>query len=231
MVKKPTRTEPRAPAPTPLRPEDVLAMYLGKDVARRVLAGEITRGSGETIRAVIWLCDLRGFTEMSKAMARDELISLLNAYFDCMAEPVQKHGGEVLKFMGDGMLAIFNLSAQQKSDACRAAYRAAVEALDNMDRLNQRRIASGARPLHFGLALHVGEVMYGNIGAAGRLDFTVIGPAVNEANRMEKMCKDLELPLLASETFAAGCPGLLKPADQNTPPGTDSSPGLFTIGC
>ncbi len=82
MSQNPARTEPRAPAPIPLRPEDVLEIYLGKDVARRVLAGEITRGSGETIRAVIWLCDLRGFTEMSKAMARDELISLLNAYFD-----------------------------------------------------------------------------------------------------------------------------------------------------
>ncbi len=124
-------------------------MYVGKDVARRILAGEITRGSGETIRAVIWLCDLRGFTEMSNTMARDDLIDLLNAYFDCMAEPVYKHSGEVLKFMGDGMLAIFNLSEQRKKDACRAAYRAAVEALDNMDQLNGHRSPVVSRYLIF----------------------------------------------------------------------------------
>jgi adenylate cyclase len=225
-----------SPATDPHRPqelacsEDLLEMYLGRDVARRVLAGEINRGSSETIRAVIWLCDLRGFSVMADTMPRDELVDLLNAFFDCMAEPVHKHGGEVLKFLGDGLLAIFNLSERPKTDACHAAYRAAVAALDNMAESNARREAIGAAPVRFGLALHVGEVMYGNVGAAGRLDFTVIGAAVNEASRMEKMCKDLDLPLLASETFAAGCPGLLHHVGRCDLPGTGHSRQLFTIG-
>lgn len=210
--------------------EDLLEMYLGRDVARRVLAGEINRGSCETIRAVIWLCDLRGFTVLADTMPRDELVDLLNGFFDCMAAPVHKHGGEVLKFLGDGLLAIFNLSERRKADACKAAYRAAVAALNNMAKFNARRVVIGATPVHFGLALHVGEVMYGNVGAGGRLDFTVIGAAVNEASRMEKMCKDLKLPLLASETFAAGCPGLLHHVGRCDLPGTGHARELFTIG-
>ncbi len=210
--------------------EEVLEMYLGRDAARRVLAGDINRGSGETIRAVIWLCDLRGFTVMADTTPWDQLVDLLNAFFDCMAEPIHEHGGEVLKFMGDGMLAIFNLSERRKTDACHAAYKAAVAAVDNMAEFNARRVAIGAAPVGFGLALHVGEVVYGNIGAAGRLDFTVIGAAVNEASRMEKMCKELELPLLASETFVAGCPDLLHHVGRFELPGTGHTRHLFTIG-
>ncbi len=210
--------------------EDLLEMYLGRDVARRVLAGNINRGSYETIRAVIWLCDLRGFTVMADTMPRDGVVNLLNAFFDHMAEPVHKHGGEVLKFLGDGLLAIFNLSERQKTDACHAAYRAAVAALNNMAEFNARRVAIGAEPVRFGLALHVGEVMYGNVGAAGRLDFTVIGAAVNEASWMENLCKKLEMPLLASETFAAGCPGLLQHVGRRNLPGTGRARELFTIG-
>ena len=224
-----------SPATGPHRPqelacsEDLLEMYLGRDVARRVLAGEINRGSCDTIRAVIWLCDLRGFTAMADTTPGDQLVDLLNAFFDCMAEPIHEHGGEVLKFMGDGMLAMFNLSERRETDACHAAHKAAVAAVDNMAEFNARRVAIGAAPVGFGLALHVGEVMYGNIGAAGRLDFTVIGAAVNEASRMEKMCKELELPLLASETFAAGCPGLLRHVGRRNPPGTGDVRELFTI--
>ena len=209
--------------------QDLLEMYLGRDVARRVLAGQIDRGSGETIRAVIWLCDLRGFTVMADTTPWDQLVDLLNAFFDSMVEPIHEHGGEVLKFMGDGMLAIFNLSERRKTDACNAAYQAAVAAVDNMAEFNARRVAIGAAPVGFGLALHVGEVVYGNIGAAGRLDFTVIGAAVNEASRMEKMCKDLELTLLASETFAAGCPGLLRHGGRHNLPGTGDARELYTI--
>ena len=181
---------------------NLLNAYVGQHAGERILSGDIRRGSGATVRAAIWNCDLRGFTRISEQWPRDEVIGWLNEYFDVMAAPVEKHGGEVLKFVGDGMLAIFRL---ENPEACNQALQAAVEARRGMRELNLRRIERGSFELGFGLALHVGDVMYGNIGTATRLDFTVIGPAVNVAARLQTLTKELRRQVLLSAPFAMGC--------------------------
>ena len=184
----------------------LLDTYLGSRTGERVLRGRIKRGDVETIDAVLWYCDLRGFTGLADSRPHDQIVALLNAYFERMAEPVQRHGGEVLKFMGDAMLAIFPPAEDQGRPACNAALSAAEAALAAMRSFNETWTADGNPPLRFGIALHVGEVAYGNIGAPDRLDFTVIGPAVNVAARLEALCKSLDRPLLISDAFAA-CAG------------------------
>lgn len=180
-----------------------LDIYVGHDAGARILAGQVMRGSGDTINAAIWFCDLRGFTAMSDSLPREQLIELLNAYFDRMAGPVGAHGGEILKFVGDGMLAIFPVDAtRDQRAAAAAALAAAVDAAAAMGELNQDRKAASLPKLGFGISLHMGDVMYGNIGATGRLDFTVIGPAVNLVNRMQALCRDLEREILVSAAFA-----------------------------
>ncbi|MEZ5932974.1 MAG: adenylate/guanylate cyclase domain-containing protein [Alphaproteobacteria bacterium] len=183
---------------------NLLDAYVGHQAGERILAGQITRGSGETIPAAIWFSDLRGFTAMSETTARDELLDRLNLYFDAVAGPVTERGGEILKFIGDAMLAIFPLAVD---GACANALAAAIEAEAALAALNRERSRTGAPPLAAGIALHVGEVMYGNIGSATRLDFTVIGPAVNLASRIEGLCKTLGPSILLSDDFAARCMG------------------------
>ena len=188
----------------------VLETYLGHLTGERVLAGLIHRGEGEDIHAVIWLCDLRGSTALADKLPRRAFLELLNAYFDCMAGAVLAHRGEVLKFIGDAMLAIFPIGVvtehpeecPQHARACADAIAAAREAMLRMADLNGHRAERRQPPLGFGIALHLGDVMYGNVGAPGRLDFTVIGPAVNEAARLEAMCKRLARPLVISAEFA-----------------------------
>ena len=182
--------------------KNLLNTYVGQHAGERILSGDIRRGSGATVRAAIWNCDLRGFTRISEQWPRDDVIQWLNEYFDVMAAPVEKHGGEVLKFVGDGMLAIFPLDSPE---ACHKALQAAVEARRGMKELNAQRIARGSFELGFGVALHVGDVMYGNIGTATRLDFTVIGPAVNVASRLQTLTKELRRQVLLSAPFAFLC--------------------------
>jgi adenylate cyclase len=178
--------------------------YVGHRTGERVLAGKITRGSGEQIRAVVWLCDLRGFTAMTDTLPRDKVIALLNDYFETMVDAVTAEGGEALKFMGDGMLAIFELTASEDPrDRCAAALRAAAAASEKIAARNLERRAADEPEIHFGLALHLGEVSYGNIGAPARLDFTVIGPAVNHAARLEKVGVELGRSVVTSASFAA----------------------------
>jgi adenylate cyclase len=182
----------------------LLDTYVGQRTGARVLEGAITRGTGETIGAVIWDCDLRGFTKLTERLARDEIISLLNQYFEIMARAVLSEGGEVLKFVGDGMLAIFELrESKDAAPSCAAALKAARAAVSDMAECNAKRRAAGAPEIHFGLALHLGEVYYGNIGAEDRLDFTVIGPAVNHASRLEKRGSELGRSVVTSASFAA----------------------------
>jgi adenylate cyclase len=178
----------------------LLDTYVGRQAGGRVLDGLIQRGMGETIRAVIWLCDLRGFTSLSERLARDALIETLNAYFGPMCEAVEGAGGEVLKFIGDAMLAIFPV-ADDPAPACHAALAAAAQARATLDATNRERIAAGLARIDYGIALHVGEAMYGNIGGDTRLDFTVIGPAVNLTARIESLCGDLRRQLLLSADF------------------------------
>lgn len=180
----------------------LLNTYLGRATGERVLAGRIKRGDHESIRAVLWLADLRGFTRLSDTLERAALIRLLDGYFECVAGAVHGQGGEVLKFIGDGLLAIFPIAGDARV-AARAALAAAHDAETAVDRLNRTRAAAGEAPLRFGLALHVGDVFYGNIGAPDRLDFTVIGPAVNLVARIEALNKPLDRTMLASAEFAA----------------------------
>ncbi len=180
----------------------LLDTYVGRHAGERILAGEIRRGSGLTVRAAIWQCDLREFTSLSETRPRDEVLEILNRFFEVMGGPVDAQGGEILKFTGDGMLAIFPLAGEA---ACFRALQAASEARSGMRALNRSRLEQGAAPLGFGLALHVGDVMYGNIGTPTRLDFTVIGPAVNVAARLQQLAKELGREVLLSGPFAAGC--------------------------
>jgi adenylate cyclase len=185
----------------------LLDTYVGRQAGARVLDGQIRRGMGETIRAVIWLCDLRGFTSLSERLERDVLIEMLNQYFGPMCDAVENAGGEVLKFIGDAMLAIFPV-ADAPTAASRRALEAAASARATLEETNRARTAAGLPAIAYGLALHVGEVMYGNIGGESRLDFTVIGPAVNLTARIESLCGELRRELLLSADFVsvAGIP-------------------------
>jgi adenylate cyclase len=178
----------------------LLDTYVGRQSGGRVLEGQIRRGSGETVRAVIWLCDLRGFTGLSERLERDVLIDLLNCYFGPMCDAVSEHGGEILKFIGDAMLAIFPV-AKDAAATCAAALAAAERAQAALAGENMRRDGLNLPRIEYGLALHVGDVMYGNIGSDTRLDFTVIGPAVNLTARIESMCRQLDRQLLLSSDF------------------------------
>ena len=182
----------------------VVETYLGRDAGHRVLSGEIGRGSVETIRAVLWLCDLRGFTKIADSTPRDELIPMLNDYFEAMVDTIHEYGGQVLKFMGDGLLAIFRLDDDGEGDVCACALDAAEIALGRVDEVNRRRAEEGLPVTEFSLALHMGEVLYGNVGSRDRLDFTVVGPAVNEVSRIEAMSRSLDQNLIASSAFATG---------------------------
>jgi adenylate cyclase len=177
----------------------LLETYVGAHAGELILAGATRRGSGTTVRAAILICDLRDFTRISDSWPRDDVISLLNDYFDTVSEPIVRHGGEILKFMGDGLLAIFPLS---EPSACADLLHAVTEARQAMTALNEKNRATGGEPLNFGIGVHVGDVMYGNIGSRARLDFTVIGPAVNMASRLEALTKQLGKPVLLSRAFA-----------------------------
>ncbi|WGR98298.1 adenylate/guanylate cyclase domain-containing protein [Bradyrhizobium sp. ISRA443] len=177
----------------------LLETYVGSHAGELILAGATRRGSGTTVHAAIMICDLRDFTRISDSWPRDDVIGLLNDYFDAMSEPIARHGGEILKFMGDGLLAIFPLS---QSSACANLLHAVTEARQAMAALNEKSWESGGAPLNFGIGVHVGDVMYGNIGSRTRLDFTVIGPAVNMASRLETLTKQLGRTVLLSRAFA-----------------------------
>lgn len=180
----------------------LLAAYLGDDPAARVFAGTVQRGEVQSVEAVLFYTDLRGFTALADTMPGRDLIALLDECFECMVAPVVCHGGEVLKFMGDGLLAAFAVHPAGRAEVCAEALEAATEALALIEALNARRRAAGRQTAGLDLSLHIGTVQYGNVGTAQRLDFTVIGPAVNEASRIEKLCEPLGQSLLVSQSFA-----------------------------
>ena len=180
--------------------EDVTAAYLGADASRRVLSGDIMRGSCETIPAVIWYFDLRGFTVLSESLPGEAIIDLLNAYFSLAVDAVEEFGGNVLKFMGDGMLAIFDLN--EVPQARLKAVEAACSLRDAFEALNALRSAEGKPTTGFTLSLHAGDVLYGNIGGTSRLDFTVIGPAVNTTARILGMCGAVGQTIVISSVVA-----------------------------
>ena len=180
-----------------------LEAYLGRRSAARVLAAPLRRGIGETIQAALLVADLRGFTALSDSNPPSHVISALDAWFDRIAGAVHAFGGEVLKFVGDGVLAIFPVVGGTPREACDAALRAVSAARAGMAHLDEERHRQGLPPLSFGAALHVGEMLWGNIGAADRLDFTAIGPAVNLVSRLEGLCRPLGKAVLVSGAFAA----------------------------
>ena len=178
----------------------LLTTYLGSDAAERVLAGNIVRGRAEPIRAVVWFSDLVSFTRISDTTSPDKVLAFLNDYAQAQVEEIEAHGGNVLKFIGDGILAIFpNADTTQ---ACKGALDAAVSLRHRIAALNERRAAAGLPVTDTQLALHVGELLYGNLGSPRRLDFTVLGSAVNEAARIEALCRSLDQPVIVSWAFA-----------------------------
>jgi adenylate cyclase len=182
---------------------NVLNAYLGSKTGPKVLAGQIRRGTGEELEAVLWSSDLRAFTARSDRLPGERMIKVLNALFDAQAEAIHNHGGEILKFIGDGLLAIFPIErADLAASAARQALEAAMEAIAAAGRLSNDTAMVGEAPLEIVVALHAGSVIYGNIGAADRLDFTVIGPAVNLVSRIETIAKALNLPIVVSDEFA-----------------------------
>ncbi len=181
----------------------LMETYVGPHTGARVLEGSITRGMQESIAALIWLCDLRGFTALSESLSGTTLIALLNDYFGAMCDAVSMHGGEVLKFIGDAMLAIFPLMGRSTPEVAQAAIQATRDAERAIAALNAERQARGDPIIRYGLALHAGEVLYGNIGGPTRLDFTVIGFAVNVAARLQGLCEPLGRQVLLSGAFAA----------------------------
>ena len=180
-----------------------LEAYLGRRSAARVLAAPLRRSVGETIQAALLYADLRGFTALSESNPPAVVISALDAWFDRIAGAIHAFGGEVLKFIGDGILAIFPVVGGTPRAACDAALRAVSAARVGMAHLDQERRQQGLPPLPFGAALHLGEIFWGNIGAADRLDFTAIGPAVNLASRLEGLCRPLKKTVLVSGALAA----------------------------
>jgi adenylate cyclase len=182
----------------------LLGAYLGEDAGRRVHAGSIMRGSVDNLRAVLWYADIRGFTTISDSTPGSMVVELLNDVFEILTASLRPRGGQVLKFVGDGMLAIFPFEEADRAETCRRALDAAIEAMRNIDALNAARAAAGAPLAPVDLALHLGEALYGNVGAMDRLDFTVIGPAINEAARIEALCEPLGRAVLVSAEFLAG---------------------------
>jgi adenylate cyclase len=208
----------------------LLNTYVGHQTGERILAGRIRRGHTESIRAAIWLSDMRGFTALADRASPNALIEVLNRYFDCQVPAVLDRGGEVLKFIGDGLLAIFPVDgARDEAAACAAALTAADEARAGVAALDRSIGVDGIETLRFGLALHVGDVLYGNIGGGNRLDFTCIGPAVNVAARIEKLAGRLGRTVLASCNFAEQCGTRLAPVGEFLLPGSECEQPVFGL--
>jgi len=212
--------------------QTLLETYLGPDAGGRVLTGEIDRHSVQNIQAVIWFCDLRGFSRMASRISQGALVELLDTYLEIMARPVLDNRGQILKFMGDGFLATFDLAARSQQMVCADAVQAARQLVAHVPQFNASRRADGKETLDFGVAIHMGEVLYGNIGTKERLDFTVVGSAVNEASRIEGLCRPLGRHVLVSSAVhnaAAPANGALLSLGVHALRGIGEPQELFTI--
>lgn len=207
---------------------NLLDTYCGHRTGKRILAGQIRRGHSEFLNAAIWLSDMRGFTALSDRLSPQIMIELLNRYFDCQVPIILSNGGEVLNFMGDGLLAMFPIERPDESaEVCDQALAAAIETRTRI--LSMPKFAEIENPVRFGLALHVGDVLYGNIGGGNRLDFTCIGPAVNLAARLEKIAASLKRTIVTSEAFASHCRSSLRALGQFDVRGFGSPQKVFGL--
>lgn len=209
----------------------LLETYLGRISGANVLAGLVEKGDGRLIKCALWYSDLRGSTAMAEELKLDAYFSTIGEYFDCTAGAVLDHGGEVLKYIGDAVMAIFPFedATRPSSDMCRAALMSAREALSRAEITNTARADRGLAPFAFGIGLHVGKVMYGNVGTERRLDLTVTGPAANEVARLESLTKRLAVPVVASRKFNALCPADLSPLGRHDVAGIDGGMDTFTL--
>jgi adenylate cyclase len=208
--------------------ENLLDTYVGGQAGARILAGQIRRGDIETIRAAIWLSDMRDFTARADRMQPKDLIALLNRYFDCQVPIIRRQGGEVLKFMGDGLLAIFPVGDADVGALCNQALAAARAVEVEVAAADWRGLESPGA-VKFGVALHVGEVLYGNVGSSNRLDFTCIGPAVNLAARIEALSGEIGRTILASEAFAKACGDAMVPLGSFALKGVAAEQAVFGV--
>jgi adenylate cyclase len=208
----------------------LLDTYLGRIVGEQILSGLIKRGDGQVINAVLWFSDLRDFTGLNERLAASELLELLNNYLQLVGDALAAHGGEILKFIGDGVMAYFPAEdalflPMVTGNALGAARRLIVD----IEAANEARATGGLDPMRFGIGLHVGPVTFGNVGTEDRLDFTIIGPAVNRAARLESLTKELGVPVCASADFNAVCNETLKPLGRHTLKGVPEPVEVFTL--
>jgi adenylate cyclase len=208
---------------------DLLAAYVGPEPGRRILSGQVRQGTAQRLSAAIVIADLRGFTHVADRTPAERLLAGLNEHLGGVVGAVEQHGGQVLKFLGDGLMAVFALDERSAETACADALAAAETALVANAAINGRREAAGEPVLELDIALHLGDVMYGNVGSVRRLDFTVIGPAVNEASRIEALCEPLGCHVLMSATFASACPRKLRSLGRHGLRGVSSLQELFTL--
>lgn len=209
----------------------LLRTYLGRDAGERVMDGLVKRGDGEEVHSVLWISDLRESTALANSLSRVAYLATLNQYFDCVAGAVIENGGEVLKFIGDAVLAIFPIDDRDEPhpQACINALSAVQDARDAIEDLNIDRSTLSEPPLRYGTALHRGDITYGNVGTMKRLDFTVIGTAVNEASRIESLCKELDVPVLMSSAFSKSISSELVSMGKHTLRGIDGEREIFTL--
>ncbi|MGE0152502.1 MAG: adenylate/guanylate cyclase domain-containing protein [Reyranellaceae bacterium] len=213
-----------------MRVERLLATYIGRDAGKRVMAGQILRGSGDTIEAAILFADLRDFTALSESLPRDAILQLLNDYFDLVGKAVTAENGEILKFVGDGVLAIFPVTdGRAMAQAALAALRACHAIGASFEAWNAQRESGGLMALGFGIAVHGGEVMYGNVGASGRLDFTAIGPVVNTVSRLQGLCRELGQSIVVSRQVRDFWPAYCAPLASRALRGMQGETEIFAL--
>lgn len=210
--------------------ESLLRTYIGNDPASAVTGGTIRRGGQTALNAVVMITDLRGFTSKSEQWSDEKLLNALNGYFDVVVQAVEEHGGDVLKFMGDGVLSIFKVEDDAAPDSqCKMAIDAARAAMKGLRELNERRATENEDSLSMGVGINVGPVTYGNIGSPGRLDFTVLGSAVNVASRVQDLCKTLEKPVLATKQVARHVTGAFTSQGHHSIRGVDAPIEVFAL--
>ena len=208
----------------------LLQTYLGRGPSKAVCEGTIKRGERTSLRAVVMMTDLRGFTEKSENWDEATLLQALDGYFDVVVCAVEKHGGDVLKIMGDGILSIFPIDGSEAQDSpCNDAIKSAALALEGLTRLNRERTSTGRAPLSIGVGIDAGQVTFGNIGSPARLDFTVLGPAVNTASRVQDLCKSLGHSILVTDRVTRCAQGPFRDVGQHAIRGVSQPIQLFAV--